>query len=140
MWDLAASLRIRGSSQHWARAQTLVTRMRKFSFSVAWDVFLQEVKDGRCALGLYTLLTSRCISKLIFRVKMQQALLSIHYGANAHQGEGKGVAGLARVYGPPAGAKRHGDYIHAQEAHPRHKAQHHGLERPIEVRVSAFVL
>ena len=47
-WDLSASLRIRGNGQKWARAQALLMRIRKFVFAVAWDVFQQEVKEGRC--------------------------------------------------------------------------------------------
>ena len=59
MWEVATCLRLRGSGQRWAIAQSLVARMRKFCFAVVWDVFGQEVKESRCVWGLLHALTCR---------------------------------------------------------------------------------
>jgi hypothetical protein len=50
MWELATTLRIKENAQKWASAQKLITRQRKFAFGVVWELFGQEVKEGRCAL------------------------------------------------------------------------------------------
>ncbi len=56
-FELAASSRIRANTQKWASAQRLVARQRKFAFAVVWEVFGQEVKEGRCILDALMLNT-----------------------------------------------------------------------------------
>jgi hypothetical protein len=42
-------LSVRGSQQRWARAQSLVLRLRKHIFAVVWHALELEVKEGRFA-------------------------------------------------------------------------------------------